>query len=282
MKKIKKIAALLLTLALALGVCLALVSCGGNEGCNNHVDNDGNGVCDTEGCDFVVESKPTACTNHTDANNDGICDTEGCNEPVTKPDDEEVDTKTAYTITVVDNYERPVSGVSLSVKMQGGSTETAITDATGKAVVKFQIDEDSVVKIKATITELPAGYKTKADGGSKSFEAGSTSLTIAVDVVTEVTHSIKLVDADGNALNVAGASILVCQHTCQLPVTTDENGEATITFEPVDGMYLKVKIENIDTLGARAGYTYSEDVDAEGYIHFVEGTEEIVIVLVTK
>ena len=87
--KIRKITALLLTLILTLGVCVALASCGGNEeptpptACTTHVDNNGDGVCDTDGCNEAVAPNPPPCTNHVDSDGDGVCDTEGCNETVT-------------------------------------------------------------------------------------------------------------------------------------------------------------------------------------------------------
>ncbi len=58
--KAKRIIALLLSLMLAIGVMLALASCGGNN-----------------------PPEPTGCTEHKDENGDGICDTEGCGENVT-------------------------------------------------------------------------------------------------------------------------------------------------------------------------------------------------------
>ena len=110
--KTSRLIALILSLVLAISVCFALASCGGNdpepctshtdangdgvcdtEGCNEtvtptpptcteHTDSDGNGICDTEGCGETVTPTPPACTEHTDADGDGVCDTEGCNEPV--------------------------------------------------------------------------------------------------------------------------------------------------------------------------------------------------------
>lgn len=62
---LKKTLLLLLTLILMVGVCFTAVSCS------------------------VAPSGE--CTNHTDSDGDGICDTEGCNEAVTTPDDESTD-----------------------------------------------------------------------------------------------------------------------------------------------------------------------------------------------
>ena len=59
----KKIKVMLLILALSLGCCILLASCGEPEtpdGCTSHVDNDGDGICDTEGCGADVPLSATA------------------------------------------------------------------------------------------------------------------------------------------------------------------------------------------------------------------------------
>ena len=61
-----KILTLLLTLALIIGISLSFASCGGT-------------------------TEPTGCTEHKDENGDGVCDTEGCNEAVTPAPDASAD-----------------------------------------------------------------------------------------------------------------------------------------------------------------------------------------------
>lgn len=60
----KRIIALLLSLMLTVGITLALASCGETPetptACTEHTDNDGDGICDTEGCGATVEAKPAA------------------------------------------------------------------------------------------------------------------------------------------------------------------------------------------------------------------------------
>ena len=64
-----KLLALLLVLVMAVGM---LAACGGGKKtCTNHVDNNGDGVCDTEGCNEPVK---TVCVDHVDANKDLKCD----------------------------------------------------------------------------------------------------------------------------------------------------------------------------------------------------------------
>lgn len=64
--KATRIIALLLSLMLTLGVCFALASCGtpepdddGEDECTMHTDENGDGVCDTEGCGATVTPAPT-------------------------------------------------------------------------------------------------------------------------------------------------------------------------------------------------------------------------------
>ena len=56
----KKILSILLALALTVGACFAFVACGNPDECTNHIDADGDGVCDTEGCDEAVAPTPRA------------------------------------------------------------------------------------------------------------------------------------------------------------------------------------------------------------------------------
>ena len=67
-----KLLALLLVIVMAVGM---LAACGGGtEPCTKHVDNDGDGVCDTEGCNEPVKK---VCTSHVDSDNNLLCDTCG-------------------------------------------------------------------------------------------------------------------------------------------------------------------------------------------------------------
>ena len=85
-----KLLALLLLLTMAVGM---LAACGGNDPveCTKHVDKDGDGKCDTEGCNETVKvvckkhvdadknlkcdncGAQLKCSDHTDLDGDGIC-----------------------------------------------------------------------------------------------------------------------------------------------------------------------------------------------------------------
>lgn len=78
----KRILCLFLTVLMIFGSLSVLTSCGGDATCTDHVDADGDGICDTKGCGEEVKEEAKKCTDHVDANEDGVCDTEGCNEKV--------------------------------------------------------------------------------------------------------------------------------------------------------------------------------------------------------
>ena len=71
----------LISLLIAL-LCVSVLFVSCSEECTTHLDADGDGICDTEGCEDTVqlpeEPEEPECTNHVDANNDKLCDTEGC------------------------------------------------------------------------------------------------------------------------------------------------------------------------------------------------------------
>ena len=73
-----------LLLALLLALVFTLFSCVNPTppSCTSHTDGNGDGVCDTVGCNASVAPTPPTCTEHRDADGDGVCDTVGCGEPV--------------------------------------------------------------------------------------------------------------------------------------------------------------------------------------------------------
>lgn len=89
--KLKRTIVLLLSLVLMLCTAATMVACGDTPtppACTEHVDSNGDGICDTEGCGASVAP---ACTEHVDANDDGVCDTPGCGAAVTPACTEHVD-----------------------------------------------------------------------------------------------------------------------------------------------------------------------------------------------
>ena len=56
--KTTKILMIILSFMLIFGTVLTFVSCGGTTECTEHKDENGDGICDTEGCGKPVEAKP--------------------------------------------------------------------------------------------------------------------------------------------------------------------------------------------------------------------------------
>lgn len=243
----KKIIALILALALTLGAVLVLASCGDPE------------------------PTPTACTSHKDNNGDGVCDTEGCGKPVTPttPDENTVE----YEITVTDESGAGVAGVVVVVETRDAVSDDFTTNADGKAVVTMEIESDGLITAYAVVKEVPAGYKITNDSVLIEDDKASFVLEEA-EAPTEFT--VKLVDASGNAVALSGADIQLCQSTCIKLGKTDANGELKYSFVPEAGEF-KLEITNIDALG----YNYVDPL-VGGYIHFPEGTTVFEIKIATK
>ena len=68
----KRIVALMISFMLALGIIFTLASCGGGETptaeCAEHKDENGDGICDTEGCGKTVEPTPGPSGEHFNEN----------------------------------------------------------------------------------------------------------------------------------------------------------------------------------------------------------------------
>ena len=72
----KRILCLFLAVFMLFASVSVLTACG-DKACTKHVDNNGDGICDTKGCGAEVKDEGTNCTTHTDSNTDGKCDTCG-------------------------------------------------------------------------------------------------------------------------------------------------------------------------------------------------------------
>ena len=190
------------------------------------------------------------------------CGEETPDDPNTPPAG---DTGTTYTVTVKDTSGKAVEGVTLVIGYRGGSSDALTTDADGKASAALEASG----RLTAEITSVPAGYIQPTS--KTTFDDNATTVTVTLELDKRVAHTVTVKDSDGNA--VAGVNVLICQSVCQMPVSTDENGVAVITFEP-EASYIKVKIDSEE-------YTLVGELDSEGYIHFDEGTTEVTLT-VTK
>ena len=175
------------------------------------------------------------------------------------------ETGTDYTVTVKDSDGNAVEGAKLIIAYRGGSSEELTTGADGKASATLEASG----RLTAEITSVPAGYIKPTS--KTTFDENATTATVTLELDKRVAHTVTVKDSDGNA--VVGVNVLICQSVCQMPVATDENGVAVVTFEP-EASYIKVKIDSAD-------YTLVGELDADGYLHFDEGTTEVTLT-VTK
>ena len=244
----KKIIALVLSLALTLGAVFALASCG--------------------------EPEPAACTSHKDNDGDGVCDNEGCgkNMPSTPPASENA---VEYEITVTDESGNGVAGVVVAVETRDGVSEDFTTDANGKAIVTMEIESEGYVTAYAVVKEVPQGYKLP---DSELIEDDKAEFVLeAATLPTEFT--VKLVDADGKPLALSGFEIQLCHDSgcIKFPGKTDANGEIKYSASVPEGSELKIEITNIDA----QGYNYVDTLKG-GYIVFPAGTTVLEIKIAPK
>ena len=90
------------------------------------------------------------------------------------------------------------------------------------------------------------------DTSGTSDDVTTTEAKTEATTAAKITYKVKVVDANGNA--VEGAYVQICEATedgrCFMPVTSNANGEATMELE--EGAY-KVKISMAD------GYTFADE-----------------------
>lgn len=167
------------------------------------------------------------------------------------------ETKVNYTITVVDQNGTPIKGVQVTFSPEGAMEIPFKTDANG--VASYKTDKET----KITVTSVPTGYEYAALNQAQSFDENG-KLTVTVTELPPFV--IRVVDQDGNA--VAGVKVQMCSDagSCRIPVTTDENGEATYKYE--EGVFHAQLTELPD------GYTV--DIMGKSY-DFVNGVAVIEI-----
>ena len=188
----KKIFSVLLVLSLVLSLGMLITSCGGDDSCTDHVDNDSNGKCDTCGADVGG-----------DANDD----------------------KTEYSVIVMDVNNRAIPDVVLTLSTRNYTSSQITTNSDGKATASLK----AVGYVKANIISVPEGYLVSTT--EMQFEDDKTTLVISLAADTRVAHTITLVDNNGNAISGVLVQICE-GGVCQTPVTTDANGKAVIRFNP--------------------------------------------------
>ena len=129
-----KILMILLSVMLVFGTVLTFVSCGGN-------------------------TAPAECTEHKDENGDGICDTEGCGKAVENTPAPAGFTVN-YEVTVTDAEGNALEGAVVVITSQYDPSEEVTTGANGKASLKLEFDEEpGFFKAYAVVKSVPEGYE---------------------------------------------------------------------------------------------------------------------------
>ena len=182
---------------------------------------------------------------------------QGSEEPSDDPEQPENNgEKTTYTINVVDKSGAPVKDATCYISIDGVNKEEKKTDAAGKAT--WELSAGKVAT--ATLKSVPAQYKKGTANAMTDvlLTGGATSYTF--EVTKLLTFTLRLVDADGNA--VVGANVQICygaSGTCYKPANTDEYGEYKAyldTDELVKGLINSVPTGYINPTGT--DYTYFE------------------------
>ena len=140
--------------------------------------------------------------------------------------------KKTYTVTVVDESGKAISGASVTV----GSSNYGKTDSNGKAT--FSLEEDNY-----SVSAVASGYTS--DGKNYSFSNGATSLTVVlkkeVVQVKEIEYTVTVKDYSGKA--ISGVSVqFKSGNTIYATETTNTKGVATVKLK--EGTYMVSVVDN--------------------------------------
>ena len=226
----KKIISIILALTLTLSALLVLASCGGTTECKDHKDNNGDGICDTEGCGKAVEGTPAP-----------------------------VGFTINYEVTVKDAEGNEIEGAVVVITSQYDPSDEVTTGANGKASLKLEFDEDpGFFKAYAVVKSVPDGYEIP---DRVLIEDGKATVVID-EAIIPTDFIVRLVGTDGAAIKRAGIKVQICQSTCLEAGETDENGEVKQSFVPEEAVF-KIKLPNLE----EKGYTYVTPL-TDGYVIF--------------
>ncbi len=157
---------LLLVLALIMAITLSLVSCGDEEVCTEHKDEDANGYCDI--CETPVEPPAPVCE-HRDENADYECDKCGidffpeCYDHINENDNAFCDIcgedlPINITFKISDQNGVVISGIGLTVTDSDGEGVSGVTNADGEAVFSLLVGSYRVSYDEETVPEGHIAY----------------------------------------------------------------------------------------------------------------------------
>lgn len=175
-----------------------------------------------------------------------------------------VDTKTTYTVTVIDQHGDGVEGAMVYFYPEGGIDFPKPTSANGK--VDYKTDKN----IEISLLDLPEGYDYDNLGTKQSFgEDAEITITVTKLEVETVEYVIKVVDNLGNS--IAGVKVQMCNKDsglCLKGGQTDENGEFVYNTEEAN---YGAQLSNGEV---PEGYSVDEPL---AYYSFTDGVATIVL-----
>ena len=244
----------LLSLLLALILCvLPLSACSGEE-CTSHSDADGDGKCDA--CSATVETGEATCDTHADADGDLVCDV--CRVALENATEQtEAATDAEYTLTVTLDDGSTLAGVSFTLTK--GSKEIALTSGTD-GTVKAILAEGTYF-VGYDYDTLPEGCIP--DVTEITVEKGTTAIALSVIdnnpngtpqkpfFISEDVTAVSLDAGEELYYNYRGSALrqLKIEHagvtvTVGETVYTAENGTVTVTLEPTIGEVTRFSVKN--------------------------------------
>lgn len=122
----------------------------------------------------------------------------------------------SYSVNVTDENRKPISGVLMSMKVNGSSV-TLTTNADGYAMSRQKAGSYPV------ILTVPNGYSARTTEFTLTEQYPSVTVKLDKIIVEEATYTIRVLDAAGNP--IVGAFVSIGTGYAQ----TDENGVAVVT-----------------------------------------------------
>lgn len=205
MKK-SKILSIVLGVMLILAMSVTLFAC--NEECTEHVDDNGDLICDKCGANLSTDDNGNQGQEGTDT----------------------------YTLTLKDQNNAGVPDVQVQVLVDGKRGDVKYTDNNG--AVSYEVKKNAVL-VQINVLEWNNDYENTLDSDYIVFEDGFT-YTIG-GIIKKTEYVITVVDNNGAA--VEGVEVQLCFGSiCKTPKFTNKTGKATVlaSDDPVD-VYVSIK-----------------------------------------
>lgn len=171
------------------------------------------------------------------------------------------DTKTTYTVTVVDQHGNAIKGAKIEFFNKGTAVYGGKTDENGKIVFK------SDKTLTAKVNEIPGGYIYDKLGQSQDFDKDGN---LTATVTKPAPMVVIVVDQNGDA--VVGVSVQACNDASLCLKAKKTDAEGKVYYDYIEGNFHAQLSGSIEELPA--GYT--TDDFAKQY-DFVDGVATITL-----